>query len=111
MRYRSKYGTVLAAEFVLMLCASSLLAGPGGLSSGAIDKIRGSFEMDAHTRAMYNSITNNDISGLALNRDVLRSHNEIFSHKIEAKGITNQTGISHIRFTESLLQTLILIIP
>jgi bleomycin hydrolase len=46
--------------------------------------------MDTHTRAMYNSITNNDISSLALNREVLRRHNEIFSHKIETKGITNQ---------------------
>jgi bleomycin hydrolase len=46
--------------------------------------------MDSHTRAMYNAITNSDISGLALNRNVLRQHNEIFSHKIEAKGITNQ---------------------
>jgi len=39
---------------------------------------------------MYNSITNNDISSLALNREVLRRHNEIFSHKIETKGVTNQ---------------------
>ena len=90
MRQRPKYGTVLATQFVLMLCASSLFAGPGGLNTGTIDKMRHSFEMDAHTRAMYNSITNNDISGLALNRDILRSHNEIFSHKIEAKGVTNQ---------------------
>jgi len=27
---------------------------------------------------------------LKMNRDVLRRHNEIFSHKIETKGITNQ---------------------
>jgi bleomycin hydrolase len=73
-----------------MLCASSLFAGQRGLNAEAIDKMRRSFEMDAHTRAMYNSITNNDISSLALNRDVLRNHNELFSHKIEAKGVTNQ---------------------
>jgi len=62
----------------------------GGLSGAAIDRIRGSFEMDTHTRAMYNSITNNDISSLALNRDIIREHNELFSHKIKTKGITNQ---------------------
>lgn len=90
MRQRPRYGTVFAIQFALMLCASSLFAGQGGLSTGKIDKMRRSFEMDAHTRAMYNSITNNDISSLALNRDVLRSHNEIFSHKIKAKGVTNQ---------------------
>lgn len=65
-------------------------ADSGGLSGGAIEKIRGSFEMDGHTRAMYNSITNNDISSLALNRDIIREHNELFSHKIKTKGITNQ---------------------
>lgn len=46
--------------------------------------------MDDHTKAMYNAITNTNISSLALNRDILRQHSEIFSHKIEAKGITNQ---------------------
>ena len=71
----------------------SLFAAEGGLSEEDTAKIRSSFEMDAHTRAMYNSITNTDISDLALNRDILQRHNEIFNHKIETKGITNQKHI------------------
>ena len=75
---------------VVVLIGACAFADSGGLSGEAIEKIRGSFEMDTHTRAMYNSITNNDISSLALNRDLLREHNELFSHKIKTKGITNQ---------------------
>jgi bleomycin hydrolase len=69
---------------------SSALAGDGSLSSDVIAKIRASFHMDASTRAMYNAITNNDINKLALNRDIVRENNDIFSHKIKAIGITNQ---------------------
>jgi bleomycin hydrolase len=72
------------------LIASCVFAEAGALSEEAINKIRGTFEMDAHTRAMYNSITNNDISSLAVNRDILREHNDLFSHKIKTKGVTNQ---------------------
>ena len=90
MRHSSRLITSLVIGLILILLASPLLADAGGLTDKTIDKIRSSFKMDSHNRAMYNAITNSDISSLALNRDVLRQHNEIFSHKIEAKGITNQ---------------------
>ncbi len=81
---------VFPALLAVSLIASCVFAEAGALSEEAINKIRGSFEMDAHTRAMYNSITNNDISNLAVNRDILREHNDLFSHKIKTKGVTNQ---------------------
>jgi len=90
MKCFSKLQTTFAVPLVVAFAVSSLFAGKGALTTEVIDKIHSSFEMDNHTRAMYNSITNNDISSLALNREVLRRHNEIFSHKIETKGVTNQ---------------------
>ncbi|MBC8473077.1 MAG: C1 family peptidase [Planctomycetes bacterium] len=90
MKRCSKRQSVFVVQLVLFFVVSSLFADEGALTSKTIDKFQSSFEMDTHTRAMYNSITNNDISSLALNREVLRRHNEIFSHKIETKGITNQ---------------------
>lgn len=90
MRHQSKLKIVFVAELTLILSASSLFADEGALTTETIDQIRTSFKMDYHTRAMYNSITNNDINSLALNREILRQHNEIFSHKIETKGITDQ---------------------
>jgi bleomycin hydrolase len=90
MTHHSKRQITFVIQLLFVFFVSSLFANPGELTTRDIDKIQSSFEMDTHTRAMYNSITNNDISSLALNRDILRSHNEIFSHKIKAKGITNQ---------------------
>lgn len=88
--YLSKIKSVLLVQLVLLLSASSLFAAEGGLTFETIRKARSSFKMDAHTRAMYNSITNNDISSLALNRDILKQHNKLYSHKIETKDITSQ---------------------
>ncbi|MCP4256155.1 MAG: C1 family peptidase [Planctomycetes bacterium] len=85
-----KSQTAFVVLLVVVFNVSSLFADEGALTTRVIDKFHSSFEMDTHTRAMYNSITNNDVSSLALNRQVLRRHNEIFSHKIETKGITNQ---------------------
>jgi len=75
---------------MLMLSALPLAADEGALTADTIDQMRRSFKMDGHTKAMYNSITNNDVSSLALNRRILQQHNEVFSHKIETKGVTDQ---------------------
>jgi len=79
---------LLLCTFCLSVC--SAWADEGALSPEVIRQIQADFSMDAHTRAMYNSITSNDIKKLALNRDVLRQHNEFFSDKVKVKGITNQ---------------------
>ena len=82
---------------ILSLCMSANLlvvgsahAKDGGLSAELIGQIQSDCRMDVHTRAMYNSITNNNVKDLALNRDILRRHNEFFSDKVAVKGITNQ---------------------
>ncbi|MBN2317235.1 MAG: C1 family peptidase [Sedimentisphaerales bacterium] len=90
MRRPSRLTVVFAIGLICLPFTPRLLADSGGLTDDTIDKIRSSFKMDDHTRAMYNAITNTNITDLALNRDILREHTEIFSHKIEAKGITNQ---------------------
>lgn len=82
------WALTLVLSFVVFQVAA--IAGDGGLDEATISKIRGSFEMDSQTKAMYNAITNNDIKDLALNRDLIRDHNELFSYKIKTKGITNQ---------------------
>lgn len=90
MKYPSTCRKIVAALSALLLAASPLFAGEGALTRDIIGEIRSSFEMGAHTRVIYNAVTNNDINDLALNRDILRQHSEIFSHKIKVKGVTNQ---------------------
>jgi bleomycin hydrolase len=74
----------------LLILAGRLYCGDGGITPELISQMRSTARMDDHSKAMYNAITNTDINQLALNRDLIRQHNEIFSHKIKAKGVTNQ---------------------
>ncbi len=76
--------------FGSLFVAGSANAKDGDLSAELVRQIQSDCEMDAHFRAMYNSITNNSIKSLALNRDILRQHNEFFSDKVAVKGVTNQ---------------------
>jgi bleomycin hydrolase len=85
-----KLNIVLPAVLMVVLSAPLPAAPQGALTPEAIKQIRQSFKMNARTRAMLNAITNNDITSLALNREILQRHNEIFSHEIKTKGITNQ---------------------
>jgi bleomycin hydrolase len=76
--------------FVVLLSAGAVYGDGGGLSKDAIGEIQSSYQLDAHTRAMYNAITNTDVKDLALNRDIVRGHNNLYSNKIDIKGVTNQ---------------------
>lgn len=78
------------SAFALLFAAGSVYAKDGALSTKLIERIQSDFEMAPHIRAMYNSITNNNVKNLALNRDIMRQHNEFFSNKVKVKGITNQ---------------------
>ena len=90
MKIRLILRTCLAAACLLALATPSSLAQEGALSADLIEQIQSTFQMDAHTRAVYNAITNNDVKSLALNRDILRQHDEFFSDKAKVNGITNQ---------------------
>ncbi len=74
------------------LVTTTVLAGDGGLSLTEVAALQDAFQMDGRTRAIYNSVTNGNIKDLALNRDIVRQNNSHYTHKIEAKGITDQNS-------------------
>jgi len=90
MNQRTNVSVLLYIFSVILISALPVMSGEGGLSPAMVDAIRNAYQMDTHGRAMYNAVTNNSIAKLAVNRDILREHNEIFSHKIKTRGITNQ---------------------
>jgi len=55
-----------------------------------LTELREGYEIDGGDRAIHNAVTNNPLSALALNRDVIRGDDGNFSHRIKSKGITNQ---------------------
>jgi len=90
MKIRLLLQVLLLWMLASLSVSDSAHARGGGLSMKLIERIQSKCKMDTHARAMYNSITNNNVKDLALNRDILRRHNEFFSNKVAAKGITNQ---------------------
>ncbi|MCP4704745.1 MAG: C1 family peptidase [candidate division Zixibacteria bacterium] len=76
--------------FLILFSFSLAMAGKGGLSKSIIKNSREAYKSDVSSRASYNAVTNNNIRDLALNRDIVRNHNELFSHKIKTKGVVDQ---------------------
>lgn len=85
-----KQNYLIIAALIIALATANTIAATGEITPKQVKKLHSTLKMDPHTRAMYNAVTANDASSLALNRDILNNHNEIFSHKIKTKGITNQ---------------------
>ncbi|HBO44476.1 MAG TPA: hypothetical protein DD670_11190 [Planctomycetaceae bacterium] len=89
MRLSTALVTVLGV--VLVCVAGPLAAGDGTLSPELAKQLRASAKLDRAGRALHNALTNNeDLKALALNREIVRSHDDVFSHKIKSKKITNQ---------------------
>ncbi len=80
----------LCVAALALLPTLPLAADDGAVGPKAVERFRAQLDMDGPTRAVYNAVTNNDIRALAVNRDVLRQHNEVFGHKIKVKRVTNQ---------------------
>ncbi len=87
---RAYLRSIIFVLSIFFVVGDIVYADNGSLTPDLIAQIRGSFKMDTQSRAIYNAITNNDIDKLALNHDLLNKNNQLFSHKIKTKGITNQ---------------------
>jgi bleomycin hydrolase len=62
----------------------------GGLTTDLIDRLRAGYIRNGKDQAIYNALTANDINNLALNRDKLIAHSNIFNKEIKAGDIMNQ---------------------
>ena len=75
---------------IISLCTTTVLADDSRLSPDMIGKLQQSFSRDTHTTALQNALSSTGIKAIAENRQVLAAHNTTFSHKVKAKGISNQ---------------------
>ncbi len=83
--------TLSIAIISVLSVALPALAGDGkALTREAINDLRLSFELNDGNRALVNAITNSDTRDLTYNRELFILHDDLFDHKIETKGITNQ---------------------
>lgn len=75
---------------MLATVAAAVAGDDGSISPKLAKSLRDSLKMDGATRALQNALTGTDAKTLAVNRAIVQGHNDVFSHKIKAKGITNQ---------------------
>lgn len=90
MRFRIFSAAALATLIFFAELSPLAAEDDGSLDAKLSDSLRGSVKMDGPTRALHNAITGNDAKKLAVNRDIVKNHNNLFNHKIDIKGITNQ---------------------
>ena len=75
---------------LLLVLGNVAIAQDAAISSDMLSEIRASVAMDAHTRAMQNAVTKNEIRALVLDREKLSSIDNHFAYKIEIPSITDQ---------------------
>lgn len=81
---------------MLVIAAAALTAAGAAagtsrdLDEGMIERLEDSFEDDARTRALMNAVSGNDLKELALDRGMVNEHDDIFSFKVDTRGVTDQ---------------------
>ena len=77
---------------LLILAAALPVAGEdaGQIDPGLLQELKRSVTMDSGTRALVNAISNNKVSDLVLNREIVAAHSPVFNVRIDVNGITNQ---------------------
>ncbi len=91
IRYTS---TILALIFAVSLtfAGKSEPEKAGIITPKILAEIQNSFQWDAHTRASYNALMENNLSDLARNYETFRSINNIYSLELETGKITDQAS-------------------
>jgi bleomycin hydrolase len=88
--------TLRGLGLAMLLCCLSVAAiaaeDDGTLGPELTKSLLGSVKIDGPTRALHNALTINDAGRLAVNREIVKAHNDLFSNRIKTKGITDQKG-------------------
>jgi len=88
---RTRAAALTAFALALVLSAAGASAGEKGeLDRGLIEELQKSFDANGKDRAIMNAVSNNDLNDLALDREIINRHNDIYTFKVDTKGITNQ---------------------
>lgn len=81
---------ILFITIILYLNVTAQDKKDGAINNDMLKRLTASVEMDSYTKAAQNAVSNNEISKLALNNELLNKIDNHFAHRIDIKGITNQ---------------------
>ncbi|MEW6412435.1 MAG: C1 family peptidase [Candidatus Zixiibacteriota bacterium] len=81
-----------AAIIVTLALSTCVLAGDGGIDSALLEQYEKQFNAEGNQQRTINAITNNSIKELALNRDLLTSHDKLVAFQLKDAGVVDQKG-------------------
>ena len=87
MKSSIKFGCWILILGLGLVSAAALAAEEGGISPNTLEALRSNFKLDGSNRAIYNAATNNNLTALAINRELVQKDNSLFSDKIKSKGV------------------------
>lgn len=90
MQTLSIFRKIMTCCALILFATTIASAGEGGLTKDIVKKSREAYQTNGFNKAIHNAITNNDIRDLALNREIVGNHNELFSNRIKTKGVVDQ---------------------
>ncbi len=90
MKYLSRFAIVLIAAALVCMPAAAKKARPTGLTPEVLKELSGSLKMDSHLTFARNALADSDAAKLTLNRNLINSMDDNFSHRIKDMSITNQ---------------------
>jgi len=90
MRFRIVSGAALTALFFFATFTAWAAENDGRLDEALNRSLRGSVKIEGSIRALYNALTVNDAKKMAVNRDIVQKHNDLFNHIVKTKGVTDQ---------------------
>ena len=89
-RIRAAAAMTILLAVVFVLAPGACAGENGSLDKGLIEELQKSFEPDGKDRAMINAVSNNDLNDLALDREMINGHDDVYTFRIKTRGITNQ---------------------
>ena len=90
MKYFARFAMVLLAVALTVAPAVAKKPRPTGLTPEMLKELSQSLKMDSHLTFARNALADNDAAKLTLNRDLINSIDDNFSHRIKDMSITNQ---------------------
>ncbi len=75
---------------IVLSLAIIAVAGEEGIGQKELETMSRKVKLEGKNRLLYNAVTNNKISDLAVDREVYDSYNTLVNYKLDVKGITDQ---------------------
>ncbi|MDF1545942.1 MAG: C1 family peptidase [bacterium] len=92
MQIRRRLTSAIILSTLIFLVPGSAVTAEGSLDKPTLEQFQQDYEKLGDQQAIINSVTNNSLKSLSLNRTRLAGHDQLLSVKLDGSSIVNQKG-------------------